>query len=194
MIISPAGRFAFIHVPKTGGFSVRTLLRVSYPDVQEMFARHCLARDASRVIHDWPGYFRFGFVRNPWAVQLSMYRYVLGSGPLHPDFRVFGGYGSFGGYLDRHVRPLWEAGQLLIQSDFLYGADDAGLVSFVGKYETLEQDFAEVRRRLNRPVGALPRLNRSEHGAYQEYYDDASKALIARIYATDIARFGYAFR
>jgi hypothetical protein len=39
----------------------------------------------------------------------------------------------------------------------------------------------------------LPRVNMSQRGAYRDYYSDDHAAIVARVAAEDIARFGYAF-
>jgi sulfotransferase famil protein len=194
MIVSKKSKFIFVHVPKTGGLSVRMVLCTSYvDDVEEIFRWHCRARDAAKFINNWNSYFSFGFVRNPWEAQLSMYTYVVGMGSRHPEGQKFSMYGSFGSYLDRHIQGMWEAGQLCNQADFLYSREDECLVSFIGRHENLDRDFNKVRNKLGRPLSELPRLNQSEHGPYRDYYDTNSKALVEKMFRKDIERFDYAF-
>ncbi len=72
------------------------------------------------------------------------------------------------------------------QRGYVRGAD------FVGRFETLESDFARVCAGLGIRA-ALPRKNTSEHGTYAGYYDAWGRDFVARRYADDIDQFGYAF-
>jgi hypothetical protein len=193
VIISPANKYIFLHVPKTGGVSIRNFLRDVSPDVQEIFLWHCFGRDACKIIHNWCSYFRFGFVRNPWAAQLSMYKYIIDMGPRHPEWEKISAYRNFASYVDHHVRDHWENGRMTTQSDILYSIDGACLVSFIGRFEALERDFAEICMRVGLPDKKLPKSNQSEHGPYQDYYNQSSRSLVAEIFSTDIDRFNYVF-
>jgi hypothetical protein len=194
MLVSPTNRFIFIHVPKTGGLSIREALRPYVPsELQNIFAWHCCAKDCMKIIFDWQSYFSFGFVRNPWDAQLSMYKYVMGMGPQHPEWEQVSAYGDFNKYLENHLTANWEAGLLTIQSDFLCNEADKILTSYVGRFEEVNRDFAKVCSMLNLSPGVLPKLNQSEHGNYRTYYNASSRALIEKIFWRDINVFGYKF-
>jgi hypothetical protein len=122
-----------------------------------------------------------------------MYKYVMGMGSRHPEGEKFRTYGGFSAYLDRHIQGMWEAGQLLNQADFLYNANGECLISFIGRFENLNRDFAKVQNAIGRNLGELPKLNISEHGHYHNYYDAKSKAVIEKMFRTDIERFDYVF-
>ena len=66
-------------------------------------------------------------------------------------------------------------------------------VDFVGRYERLQQDFDIVCDRIGHPRAELPHVFATRHGHYTEYYDDATRAIVERVYAADIAAFGYRF-
>jgi hypothetical protein len=91
-------------------------------------------------------------------------------------------------YLDWRVNT---AGPEL-QSDFVCDASGDLLVDFLGHYETLAVDFAQVCARLG-ISRALPHKNRSQHHNYLEYYSAETRALVADAYRADIERFGYEF-
>jgi hypothetical protein len=66
------------------------------------------------------------------------------------------------------------------------------LVDFVGHFETLDADFAQVCRRIGTTV-RLPRLNSTVHADYRSYYSDRLAAEVGSYFAADAARFGYCF-
>jgi hypothetical protein len=67
---------------------------------------------------------------------------------------------------------------------------------FVMRYERLQEDFNEVLRRIgvDEPI-EIPKINVTkgrEHN-YREYYTPKARAIVERVYAPDIERFGYSF-
>ena len=63
----------------------------------------------------------------------------------------------------------------------------------VGRCETFEQDWAEVRGVLGIDT-ALPHENRTEHEHYSSYYRAESRAKVAALLGADIEAFAYRFR
>jgi hypothetical protein len=193
VIISGDRKFIFIHVPKTGGLSIRRFLQASSSDVRDIFFWHVPAKHAKKVIHGWESYFRFGFVRNPWEVQVSMYNYILGMGNQHPEWQEVERCSNFRTYIDRYMRNNWENGNLITQSDMLFDDQDYCLVSLIGRFDTFTEDFEKACREMGIAMADLPWLNRSEHGEYRSYYDENAKSLVAKIYSRDLDLLKYAF-
>jgi hypothetical protein len=80
-------------------------------------------------------------------------------------------------------------------NDRFYFEADRLCVDFVIRYENLNDDFAEVCRRLELPTPDLPRLKagiREKHH-YSRYYDDETRALVAERHKNDIKILGYRF-
>jgi hypothetical protein len=71
-------------------------------------------------------------------------------------------------------------------------SEKAGAVHFIGRYESLREDFQKVCRYLG-VEAKLPHLNSSRHGAYSQYYSERSAERIAEAYEEDINMFGYTF-
>jgi hypothetical protein len=70
-------------------------------------------------------------------------------------------------------------------------------VDFIIRYEHLEEDLARVCARVGLPALSLPHLKgglRKEARAYADYYDDASRAIVAQRHENDIRLFGYEFQ
>ena len=211
-MISRSKKFIFIHIPKAAGSSVADALlpyddhpwlnhpmarkirnrlgvgKVSAPGVGiELFRHHATAREVRAQLGpaEFDRYFSFAFVRNPWDFYVSYYHYVR-KATLHPyhvqarmtDFSVF-------------LKQLLDKGPML-QATRVSGDDGAQIVDFVGRYERLEEHFAEICERVGIQA-RLPHMNKTRRSTYREYYDGETQALVARLNRLDIETFGYEF-
>ena len=64
---------------------------------------------------------------------------------------------------------------------------------FFIRFENLQQDFDTFCDKVNIPRQVLPHKNKSERKHYTEYYDNATRELVERMYAKDLEYFGYKF-
>jgi len=210
MLVSHQHRFLFIHVPKTAGTSIehalqplsdtpdqrrasRTLSRLGVPVAWRPIRwrngrKHTTALEMRHLFtrRVFDKYFKFAFVRNPWDYMVSYYHF-LSTNPEHHRFAEIRKLESFSDYLKYEMRR----GEVS-QSRIL--CDEAGnlLVDYIGRFETLEEDFLRICSLLG--ISArLEHLNRSEHGDYRSYYDDETARWVAEYCAEDILRFGYEF-
>jgi hypothetical protein len=141
----------------------------------------------------WNGYFKFGFVRNPWDLLVSAYHFlkVQAATPGHqernPDMNeLIRRSPDFNSYVRLYSLQVTDMSALLCDDD---GAE---LVDFVGRYESIEEDFARACRKIGIDA-VLPHVNRSEHAHYRDYYTAETKSIVRALFARDIERFGYAF-
>lgn len=184
----------FIHVPKSAGRSVvRGLFDVK--SVEHAPADWYQQLDPDR----FQRYFKFTFVRNPWDRAVSAYTYLArgGSAASEEDrhWSAFvNEYDSFDDFIqcwlcsDNAMRNALFTPQAIFLKD-VFGRID---MDFIGRFERLQEDFDAVAERLG--VDArLPHLNQSRSNDYQSFYSDASRELVARVYAEDIDAFGYSF-
>jgi hypothetical protein len=211
MLISHTKRFAFIHVPKTGGCSVKLALEQFADDVLAYRPNRWLDRCGIHVNYfaPWPSkrfrthtpaallqrelpadvyadLFTFAFVRNPWDLLVSSYHF-LRRDRSHRRGRLAARLGSFARYVDYELHR----GKLL-QSRMLTSRHGRLLVDFVGRFETLEADFATVCRHL-RVAARLPHVNAVSHSDYRAHYTPRLADTVADGFGEDIERFGYAF-
>jgi hypothetical protein len=188
MIVSNTHRFIFAHVPKTGGISIRSVLE-PFADGQSAVLCNTTHETLPALLAREPrlgGYYKFAFVRNPWDRLVSFHAYAREK--LRPTVPQMQGldFVRLLRLMDRGADWLERLYALQPQSGYVRGAD------FVGRFETLESDFARVCASLDIRA-ALPRKNTSEHGTYAGYYDAWGRDFVARRYADDIDEFGYAF-
>lgn len=176
----------FIHVPKTGGTSIRRVLGMgpNNPLWSGAFGHeweHCTLEMARRL-----GYwncFSFAFVRNPFDRFVSEWVWQRETRDLDMTFRAFAqdtekrlrvGLGY------THIRP---------QSGFF----PKGSLDFVGRFERFEEDARDLFERLGLNTQHVPHLNGIERASYQPYYDEETKALVRATYRKDLERFDYSF-
>lgn len=204
-MISDQLRFVFVHIPRTAGTSVETVLApyardpIGFTAHDNTILAHKHATAAELRAHvgaeTWRRAFTFSIVRNPWARMHSDYHFfrdiapALRSGfdPLECHLTDMAARHTFDGWLHACADELD-----ICQSSYLTHLDGTLLVDFVARFEHITADFARICRCLGIHA-ELPRLNRTRHGDYRLAYTPAGAALVARYAARDLTRFGYTF-
>ena len=156
----------------------------------------------------YPGYFVFAFVRNPWDRLLSCYKDKIGFGAIMEDGRyndpktrsLHLGRGfqkdmSFETFVKAVVGTPDKKANRHFRSQHTFLTDRAGnlLPSYLGRFERLQRDFAEVMERIGASHVTLPHVRRSQDADYRSYYDASMRDAVASRYARDIELFGYEF-
>ncbi len=179
--------YVFVHINKTGGSSVERALGL--PFQHRTAAELRAGMGAAR----WARRFKFTIVRNPWDRAVSHFYYRVQTNQTglgdHPI--------SFAQwlervYVERDPRYYDQPRMFMPQVDWIADRDGRILVDFVGRFETLERDFAGICARIGRRA-ELPHLKSSARPDYRAAYTDATAAIVARAFAPDIDAFGYAF-
>jgi hypothetical protein len=216
MLLSIRHNFLFVHIAKTAGTSVRTTLvhyqrrdpyyllqficsRISHLTGHRIackLPRHAKAIAAYEILprEIFNQLFKFAFVRNPWDLQVSSFHHILRERP-----HLLHGYNDFGDFLrykldqDRPYQYHIDT-SLELQSDYLVDLHGQVLVDFIGRFESLDEDFAEICRRIGIPTKALAHRRRAnDRGDYRSYYDDHTAELVAVRFRQDIEMFDYQF-
>jgi hypothetical protein len=206
MLLSVSHRFIMIHVNKAAGTSMlralgplgtnpprdrlsrmKNKLHLTRDYRRKFFPTHTTAKDARKALPPevFDEFFKFAFVRNPWDWLLSTYHYLCNT-PTHRHHRRVAAMGSFAEYVDFEI-----ARGVRSQSAFVCDGDEV-IVDYVGRFETIDEDFASVCRRVGADV-SLPHVNRTTHNDYREYYDDRLAATVGEHWKQDVALFGYGF-
>jgi hypothetical protein len=200
-MISFQKRFLFVHIPKTAGNSVQSILR-NYSEDEIV---------ALRAQQD--GIERFG-LRNPnYKIQkhstLAEYRAALGEARFrdlykftcvrNPWDRMVSYYFTPAQRLEGWDRKEFRKLILLALSvrDYLQldkgEADPFANMDYIMRFENLADDFRAVCASLAIPDAPLPQYNRSNREHYSKYYDAELRELVRKRFAPEIERFGYAF-
>jgi hypothetical protein len=210
MLISHRRRFIFVHVPKTAGQSVAAAFR-PYADHPEeylvnrllgslafplnrclpckyrKFRKHATARQLRRQLpaRVYDRYFKFAFVRNPWDRWVSLYHFMREHPTHHRHKQAL--RLTFDEFLEilapKHKRR---------QTRFLTDGQGKLIVDYVGRFETLQADFARISSLLN-VAPSLAHIHKTNHRDYRSYYNSRTIDLVAQISRDDIELFGYDF-
>ena len=148
--------------------------------------------------------FKFSFVRDPFQRLVSEYRYR--NYFHHRSFRDF--------VLNKLPQPGWDDKyrHVMPQYEMLHDKEGRLLVDFVGRFESLQNDFDKVCKELGIEDSALPHRNPSNKKSrnlkrrarnflfrngegnkksYREFYDEETLEAVSRYYRKDIETFGY---
>jgi hypothetical protein len=220
----------FVHIPKAAGRSVEMffmnklgLNRENGADRKELLIiynddpakgteklSHLSAVEYVQCGHisqqEFSSSYKFSFVRNPWARLVSEYRY-----------RNFLSHRSFKDFVMKKLPPPGRDDKyrhIMSQTEMLYDETGRLLVDFVGKFETLQQDFDQVCQQLGFDESILPDVNSSdkksrklrrklrnllyrngenELSRYVDFYDTETQKFVNDLYRADIENFGYSF-
>jgi hypothetical protein len=229
-MLSHQHKTVFVHIPKNAGQSIETVfldvlgltwesrapLLLRPNDIPELGPRRLAHLAASEYVscghmtqEQFDGYYKFAFVRNPWDRVVSLWKYTGLAKEI--DLKTFAMV---------HVDALVASGRpwlVKTQTDYLYDEDGTLLVDFVGKFETLSDDFAKVAETLGLPATSLPHVNASrapggepkrlrrllratgvaarslDSPHYNMLFDAESREYVAEVYSDDIRNFGYSF-
>ncbi len=190
MVLSETHKFIFMHIYKTAGSSISRALE-PYAKLldPQIYPPHIKTSELILIMGEqaYKSFFSFAFVRNPWDWQVSLYTYMLTS-QQHHQHALVKGFGNFEGYIrwrcDKEVR---------FQKDFIFSENGEQLVDFIGKYERLDDDFADICTRIGIST-SLPKINVSKTKPYQEYYTPETVELVRQTFEPDIRIFHYDFQ
>lgn len=202
MLISHHYRFIFIHNYKVAGTSVREALAPFRQSKWERLQRkigwqtkkyndgsqnHLKALEVKKLLGEatFDAYYTFGFVRNPWDWQVSLYHYAL-KNKDHKQHQLISNMSGFEEYLHWRI-----ANDINLQKGFFYDSSGICLVNFIGRFETLATDFEYICQQINIKA-SLPHRNKSQdEQAYLKQYTRETIDLVAQHYQEDCEIFGY---
>lgn len=194
-------KFIFIHIPKTGGTSIRKFLE----DNKIMYVNRHIKGSFHKSIRKFPienkKYYSFAFVRNPYDRILSSWLMFQYKKEFEWKTREELINLTFRQFLERAINKntvkyiinnnKFRVKHVEPQHHFVTNRQGKIGVNFIGRFENLEEDFAKVCDRLNIPFNGLPHLNSTKHKHYSEYYTKKTKELVDRIYKKDFELFNY---
>ena len=184
LLINHKYKWAYIHIPKTGGSSITEIL--SNIDGTETIMSHGTINELGNI----EDYFIFTFVRNPFTRLASWYDHTKRDGKSQ----------SFSNFIQRidSLHYLY-----FPQTYFTnHGKTNTKKISFVGKYENFNDDLKSVLKKLNINNINIPHLNKNlmwethpnlnSDKLYKFYYNDIwMKDWVREKYKDDFKFFNY---
>ena len=172
----------FVHIPKTGGSSIRYgVWKANYDGPY-----------FNTLPSEWLSYFKFAFVRHPLDRLISAWG----------DFTQIRKFkGSFDDFVDivldeliiyderrSNMRERIRHHTIPQTHPFNRLAD----AEFVGRYERYADDLLLVRRHLGAPLGPLPHERRTSHLDWSHYMSASTVKRMVSFYEQDFVSLGYA--
>jgi hypothetical protein len=200
-MISLQKGFLFVHIPKTAGNSIQSVLRdysedelVALRKEQDGIERFGLRNPKYKIkkhstlseYYDALGHehfsklFKFTCVRNPWDRMVSYY-FTPTQNPETWNRERFLGIISDAVSVADYLR--FDDGE----------EDPFANVDYIIRFESLADDFRAVCKAINISPPTLPQYNRSNREHYSKYYDDELRELVRTRFAAEIERFNYMF-
>ena len=200
-MISLQKRFLFVHIPKTAGNSIQSVLR-DYSEDQlvalrkeqdgiERFGlrnprydlkKHSTLSEYCNALGDeqFRNLYKFTCVRNPWDRMVSYY-FTPTQNPETLNEKKF---------RETIFKAVSVADYLRLEK----GEEDPfANVDCIMRFENLADDFCAVCNTIGISPPALPRYNRSSRDHYSKYYDDELREFVRARFAAEIERFNYRF-
>ncbi|MBN2103889.1 sulfotransferase family 2 domain-containing protein [bacterium] len=133
-------------------------------------------------------YFKFTFVRNPWARAYSWYENVMRDDIHKKRYHIKQQLS-----LNEFLRIFSGKGMLKPQMYWIRNFSGLIPLDFIGRFETLDEGFKKVCEAIHQPQLRLPHKNKGTTEDYREHYDKHSVNIIKRIYREEIEMFEYSF-
>ena len=200
-MISLQKRFLFVHIPKTAGNSVQSILR-DYSEDQLVAVRkeqdgierfglrnpkykikkHSTLREYRDAVGDkeFRTLYKFTCVRNPWD-RMASYYFTPTQSPEIWNRKKFHGVISKAVSVADYLRL--DDGE----------KDPFANVNYIMRFENLADDFRAACTAIGISPPTLPQYNRSSREHYAKYYDDELREFVRTRFAAEIERFGYTF-
>jgi len=195
MISSNTHKYIFVGVPKTGTRSIQKFLvdhdpsamfnKVVLENEEHIFADKAKASEIKSVLKSaYSGYRTFAFIRHPYSKLVSSYFFYKNGQPIVDN--------SWKAFIKAPIKrklSLVFTHLKIVSTRFLpfeiwsliypyktnleyITKEGEVIVSYVGRYEKLEEDFFRILKELgvDLEVNSLPHVNKSKHKSYQDYF------------------------
>lgn len=155
-----------------------------------------LRRQIKKVIQDkrfnfyqaYKKYFKFTFVRNPWARVFSWYQNVMRD-EFHQKRFSLDQNCTFKDFLDSHIGQF----EIKPQLHWILDKNKRMPMDFIGRFENLRQDFDYVADRIGLKKYSLPTLIQGSGEKYIQHYDSKMRDHVFRFYQEEIKMFKFEY-
>jgi hypothetical protein len=183
----------FIHITKTAGISVSVSLlgeiigNMSALYYQSLFGKEKFNR-----------YFKFAFIRNPFTRLISAYEFLKAGGYDILDAKnaeVVKPYKSLEDFVMNYLTPATARANNYFRPQycFLCDSNDKILTDYLGRFETIEEDYEYIRNKIGtgEPLKKLNVTKAKKLPPEQYYTSDSMIRKVISIYEKDFELLGY---
>jgi len=214
MIISHSKKFIFVHIQKTAGTTITIYLDqyLSYKDlvigstefgekIQPLYRKrfnlhkHSYAQNIKNITGDqtWNDYFTFSLVRNPWDRMVSLYNWCRKGKFDYPICQEAIQAANFSQFIRGECFKSQPQ-----QVEYLINQENEMIVDFVGKQESIQEDFNYICQKLKLPIIDMTNfkhnVRKRTFDSYRKYYNsDEDIEIIKNQFSKDIDYFKYQF-
>ena len=201
-MISHEHKFIFVHIPKCAGCSLKEHLQENSCGELINSGHKTLNKILEDLCAEAKDYYKFTFVRNPWDRMVSLYFFWRNQTPDSPfykwDHKQVEFIKSKNISFKDFVKLISSENSTIHEKPHLYPyighfMNDPSSFDFIGKLENFQEDFDQICAKIGIPKQELKWVNKSKHKHYSEYYNDETRAIVAKKYVKDIEHFGYKF-
>jgi hypothetical protein len=187
-------RVIFLHVPKTGGTTIKRLFGISQLDDPDPNIRPSLQHLTCKLLRQqigsekYDGYYKFSFVRNPWARIVSDYfwrQQLPKKRPVLPFPEFVRNVQKL--VLENNYYEQEFGDHFIPQTCYTIDVDD------VFRFERFEEGIQTVATKLGVETGPVSAKESNPYDSYWTYYDGVSRSVIHEIYREEIEQYGFEF-
>lgn len=184
----------YIHIPKAAGISINKAIYGNYGGAHR--TAHIYKRIFGPAVYK--RYFKFTFVRNPHSRLLSAYRFLRGGGFDESEFiwarENLSDYVTFDEFVRKWINEesIWSYNHFKPQYSFVCDVDLNPEVDFIGKVESIDEDFNEVCKILNiKNKLSVHNSSKTDNSNWEQHYSKYSLDKVHKIYHLDFQIFNY---
>ena len=178
-----------VHIPKSGGLSIRYILFNRQPDR----FMHCKPNHPDYEKY-WNDYFTFTFVRNPFDRLVSGYLFTLNKKNDNKEFYTDITNEKYKDFNDFIINCNHETLITILRFEPQVNWIRGYKYNFIGRFENLEEDLKTLQYQLDLEIKNLPLINNTiNRKPYWEYYTEESKEIVENLYKDDLMFFNYKF-
>ena len=214
MIISHSRNFVFVHIQKNAGTSITKYLDkyITYQDlllgctefgekIQHLYKekfnlhKHSYAKEIKNIMGEetWNNYFSFSFVRNPYDRMVSLYNWCRKGKFNFPICQEAIQAENFSQFIRGECFQ-----KLPNQLDYLTDNRKKVIVDFIGRQESIQEDFDSICTKLDIPKNNMNKfkhnVRKRDYSNYQSYYySEEDIEIVTKKFSTDLDYFDYKF-
>lgn len=193
----------FLHIGKTGGFSVEKALGLPPRDYRKfcpeflfgvnkgVMVQHARLNYLEQFLtEEQKNFFKFTIIRNPWDRMISAFYYLQ---PAHLK-----SFGNFENWLEHKYETVisgrWGEGSHFVPQIEYTHTNGKQIVDKIIRFENLGQEFERMCRVFRIEASKLQKLNASRlRDKRLEDYNLKTKEMVSRMYKTEIEYFGFKY-